>query len=72
MSSLSTVLLYGSKDMQEASGALVQALGNGLAEIARCKQGSPEAAEAQLRAGVPFGQAFVKWRQAALADLASG
>lgn len=71
MTSFSSVLLYGSKAMQEASVALLNTLSQALTEMGRCKQGSPEAAEAQKRAGVPLGTAFVAWRQAAHADLAA-
>lgn len=69
MSSLSTLLLYASTDTQEASATLLRAQTEGLAEISRFKQGTPEATEAQTRAGGPFGAAFAAWRAAAQADL---
>jgi hypothetical protein len=69
MAALSTVLLYASTEMQEASASLLRAQTEGLAEISHHERGSPEATDAQARAGVPFGQAFVAWRKAAQADL---
>jgi len=69
MAALSTVLLYASTEMQEASASLLRAQTDGLAKIGRYERGSSEATEAQARAGVPFGQAFVAWRKAAQADL---
>lgn len=69
MGLLSTVLLYASTPMQEASANLLNALTNGLTEISRHKRGSPEAAQAQLQAGGPFGEAHRAWREAAVRDL---
>jgi hypothetical protein len=69
ISSLSSVLLYASTDVQDTSAALLNALSIGLAQIARCKPGSPEAAEAQRLAGGPFGEAFLAWRKATGTDL---
>jgi hypothetical protein len=70
MASMSILMLYASTEMQEASAALVRALGDGLAEMSRCKPGSPEVLEAQHRVGPTFGEAFLAWRKAAQADLA--
>jgi hypothetical protein len=70
MASMSTLMLYASTEMQNASKALVRALGDGLAEMSRYKAGSPEVVEAQQRVGPTFGDAFLAWRNAAQADLA--
>jgi hypothetical protein len=48
MAALSTVLLYASTEMQEASASLLRAQTEGLAEIGRCERGSPEGGGKEL------------------------
>lgn len=67
---LSTVLLYGSTETQEAALGLFKVLGEKLTEAGRSgKQGSAEVRRVYEAASLDLGDRVVAWRRAAQRDL---
>jgi hypothetical protein len=67
---LSSILLYGSSETQQAAVSVAGTLGKQLSAVASSgNQGSPEVFTAYGSASVDLGNAVVAWRKAAQADL---